>query len=71
MHSGTAQKISKNVVQYGGTVAAPIVKEILEQSLTYLKINRDYENQIENVQRFRPVNGCMEELKDRHALQNS
>ncbi len=31
----------------GGTVAAPLVGEIMEQSLTYLGINRDYENQIE------------------------
>ena len=31
----------------GGTVAAPLVGEIMEQSLTYLGIERDYENQIE------------------------
>ena len=31
----------------GGTVAAPLVGEIMEQSLTYLGINRDYKNQIE------------------------
>ena len=37
----------KNCVQYGGTVAAPLVGEIMEQSLTYLGIKRDYENQIE------------------------
>ncbi len=37
----------QNCVQYGGTVAAPLVGEIMEQSLTYLRINRDYENQIE------------------------
>ena len=37
----------KNTIQYGGTVAAPLVGEIMEQSLTYLGINRDYENQIE------------------------
>lgn len=37
----------KNVIQYGGTVAAPLVGEILEQSLNYLNIPRDYENQIE------------------------
>jgi len=37
----------KNVVQYGGTVAAPLVGQILEQSLNYLKIERDYKNQIE------------------------
>ncbi len=36
-----------NCVQYGGTVAAPLVGEIMEQSLTYLGIERDYENQIE------------------------
>ena len=37
----------KNCVQYGGTVAAPLVGEIMEQSLSYLGIKRDYENQIE------------------------
>ena len=31
----------------GGTVSAPLVGEIMEQSLTYLGIDRDYENQIE------------------------
>lgn len=31
----------------GGTVAAPLVGQILEQSLNYLGIERDYENQIE------------------------
>ncbi len=37
----------KNTIQYGGTVAAPLVGEIMEQSLNYLGIQRDYENQIE------------------------
>ena len=37
----------KGVVQYGGTVAAPLVGEILEQSLNYLGVERDYKNQIE------------------------
>jgi stage V sporulation protein D (sporulation-specific penicillin-binding protein) len=37
----------QNCVQYGGTIAAPLVGEIMEQSLTYLGIDRDYENQIE------------------------
>lgn len=37
----------QNCVQYGGTVAAPLVGEIMEQSLTYLGLERDYENQIE------------------------
>ena len=37
----------KNVVQYGGTVAAPLVGEIMEQSLNYLGVQRDYVNQIE------------------------
>ncbi len=37
----------KNVVQYGGTVAAPLVGQIMEQSLNYLGVERDYENQIE------------------------
>ena len=36
-----------NCTQYGGTVAAPLVGEIMEQSLTYLGIKRNYENQIE------------------------
>ena len=31
----------------GGTVAAPLVGEIMEQSLSYLGVTRDYENQIE------------------------
>lgn len=31
----------------GGTVASPLFGEIMEQSLTYLGIDRDYENQIE------------------------
>ena len=34
----------QNFVQHGGTVAAPLVGEIMEQSLTYLGIERDYEN---------------------------
>ena len=34
----------QNCVQHGGTVAAPLVGEIMEQSLTYLGIERDYEN---------------------------
>ena len=37
----------KNCTQYGGVVAAPLVGKILEQSLSSLKIKRDYENQIE------------------------
>lgn len=37
----------RNVVQYGGTVAAPLVGQILEQTLSYLNVERDYENQIE------------------------
>ena len=36
-----------NCTQYGGVVVAPLVGEIMEQSLTYLGIDRDYENQIE------------------------
>ena len=34
----------QNCVQQVGTVAAPLVGEIMEQSLTYLGIERDYEN---------------------------
>ncbi len=37
----------KNTVQYGGTVAAPLVGQIMEQALNYLGVERDYENQIE------------------------
>ncbi len=37
----------QNCTQYGGVVAAPLVGEILEQALSYLKINRDYDNQID------------------------
>ena len=37
----------KGVIQYGGTIAAPLAGEILEQSINYLGIKRDYENQIE------------------------
>lgn len=37
----------QNCVQHGGTVATPLVGEIMKQSLTYLGIERDYENQIE------------------------
>lgn len=33
-----------NCTQYGGVLAAPLVGEIMEQSLTYLGVNRDYEN---------------------------
>ena len=34
----------QNFVQQVGTVAAPLVGEIMKQSLTYLGIERDYEN---------------------------
>ena len=37
----------KGVIQYGGTIAAPLAGEILEQSINYLQIERDYENQID------------------------
>lgn len=37
----------KNCIQYGGTIVAPLVGNILEQSLNYLGLDRDYENQIE------------------------
>ena len=37
----------QNCTQYGGVVAAPLVGEIMEQALTYLGVNRDYDNQIE------------------------
>ena len=40
-------KMGAIVTVPGGTVAAPLVGEIMEQSLTYLGIDRDYENQIE------------------------
>ena len=38
-----------NCTQYGGVVVAPLVGEIMKQSLTYLGIERDYENQIEQI----------------------
>ena len=31
----------------GGTVVSPLIGQVIEQSLNYLKIPRDYENQIE------------------------
>lgn len=37
---------TQNCVQYG-VVAASLVGEIMEQSFTYLGVERDYENQIE------------------------
>lgn len=36
-----------NCTQYGGVVASPLVGQIMEQSLSYLGVKRDYENQIE------------------------
>ncbi len=36
----------KNCIQYGGTITAPIVGNIIEESLNYLNIKRDYSNQI-------------------------
>ena len=38
---------SQNCARYGGVFAAPLVCEIMKQSLTYLGVTRDYENQIE------------------------
>lgn len=43
---------AKNTVQYGGVVAAPIVGEIFEQVLPYLKIKPDIKNQIEKEYRY-------------------
>ena len=37
----------KNCVNYGGTVVSPLIGQVIEQSLNYLNIPRDYENQIE------------------------
>ncbi len=42
----------KNTVQYGGVVAAPIVGKILEQVLPYLSIDKDYNNQINRIDRY-------------------
>lgn len=36
----------KNCIQYGGTVVAPIVGDIIEEALNYLGVKRDYSNQI-------------------------
>lgn len=37
----------KGTNNYGGTVVSPLVGQVIEQSLNYLKIPRDYDNQIE------------------------
>ena len=37
----------KNCVNYGGTVVSPLIGQVIEQSLNYLNIPRDYENQID------------------------
>lgn len=42
----------KNTVQYGGVVAAPIVGDIMEEILPYLKITPDYKNAIEKEYRY-------------------
>lgn len=42
----------KNTIQYGGTVAAPLVGDIMEQVIPYLGIEKDYENQINKVNRW-------------------
>ncbi|UKI50143.1 MAG: hypothetical protein L6U99_01365 [Clostridium sp.] len=42
----------KNTVQYGGVVAAPIVGKILEQVLPYLSRDKDYNNQINRIDRY-------------------
>lgn len=38
---------AKDCIQYGGTIVAPLVGKILEESLSYLGVERDYEYQIE------------------------
>ena len=37
----------KNCVNYGGTVVSPLIGQVIEQSLNYMNIPRDYDNQIE------------------------
>lgn len=36
-------------IQYGGTTVGPIINRIVEESLDYLKVKKDYENQIPRV----------------------
>ncbi len=42
----------KNTIQYGGTVAAPLVGEIFSQVLPTLGIKKDLENQIDKEYRY-------------------
>ena len=42
----------KNIIQYGGVVAAPMVGEIFEQILPLLNVKKDYKNQIEKELRW-------------------
>ena len=42
----------KNTIQYGGVVAAPMVGDIFEQTLTILNVIKDYKNQIKKELRW-------------------
>ena len=37
----------KNCVNYGDKLVSPIIGQVIEQSLNYLKIPRDHDNQTE------------------------
>ena len=41
-----SMKEPKNCIQYGGTTIGPIIKTILEDSLIYLNVKKDFNNQI-------------------------
>ena len=42
----------KNTIQYGGVVAAPMVGEIFKQILPLMKVEQDFENQIDKEYRY-------------------
>ena len=42
----------KNSIQYGGVVAAPMVGEIFKQILPLMKVEQDFENQIDKEYRY-------------------
>ena len=42
----------KNSTQYGGVVAAPMVGEIFKQFFSLMKVEQDFENQIDKEYRY-------------------
>lgn len=42
-------KEPKNCIQYGGTTVGPIIQRIMSEILDYLKVEKDYENDIDKV----------------------